>query len=265
MPEVVKPQDVKLGKKLGVVKDRRTIQLGPLLDAASLPKIPATWRFAKSLHYVPMFGNDRYGDCTFASHGHRIVAQELSTSQREKMVTESDVLKGYADVTGFDPNRPETDNGAYMLDVANYMRRTGIGREKDGSAHTISAFALVDHTNLDEVKKACVLFGGVWCGAALPLSAQSQTGPGLTWDISGRNNRPGSWGGHAFTMIGYDTHGGLVYTWGNEQKFTWEWWLKYVDEVYALISEDWFRKSGTTSRGFNVAQLQQYLSELDAS
>jgi hypothetical protein len=259
--------NVCLGKKLGVVEDPRTFHLRALLDPVALPKPPVSWRFATALRNVPMFANDRYGCCTCASHGHRIVAQEYSTQQHEVALKDNDVLEAYSAVTGFNPLDRRTDNGAYMLDVANYMRRTGMGREKDGSRHTVEAFVKVNHVAQGEVKTACNLFGGVWVGVWLPVSAQVQTGPGLMWDRPEGQSltgvyEPGSWGGHAVHAIGYNKMGVQIYTWGQEQFLTWRFWAAYVDEAYAFISEDWFRAGGTTPRGFKVEQLRNWLSEL---
>lgn len=262
------PASVCLGKKLGVVGDPRTFHLRALLDTAALPSAPANWRYAHALREVPMFANDRYGCCTCASNGHRIVAQEFATRQREVAVTDGDVLDVYAAVTGFDYSRPETDNGAYMLDVANYMRRVGMGREKDGTAHTVEAFVKVDHSNHAEVKAACNIFGGVWLGVWLPRSAQAQTGPTLQWDAPSDAAKlvgeyePGSWGGHAIEVTAYNERAAMAYTWGREQYMTWDFWRACVDECYAEISEDWFRKGGTTPRGFRVEQLRSWLGEL---
>lgn len=260
------PSSVALGKKLGVVDDPRTFHLRTLLEPSDLPAIPRSWRLAAALNEVPMFANDRYGNCTCASQAHRIVAQERSTQQHEVQIDDRDVLAVYSAVTGFDLRTGMNDNGAYMLDVANYMRRVGMGREKDGSRHTVDAFVKVDHTNRAEVKTACVLFGGLWVGAWLPDSAQRQTGPRLTWDAPAGSltgdAEPGSWGGHAFTVPGFSFGELDLWTWGREQRMTWGFWDAYVDEAYAFISEDWFRKSGTTPRGFRVDQLRNWLSEL---
>jgi len=261
------PASVALGKKLGVVDDPRTFHLRTLLDLQALPKIPANWRYAHALRTVPMFANDAHGDCTCARHGHRITAQEYVTQQREAPLTDSDVLAVYSAVTGFDPATGAHDNGAYMLDVENHMRRSGMGREKDGSRHTISAFVKVDHTNHAEVAAAINLFGGVGIGVWLPLSAQAQTDPDLEWKGPDHGEwtgpyEPGSWGGHAIEGIGFNRRGVEAYTWGREQFMTWDFWDHCVDECYAEISEDWLRRGGTTVRGFNLGQLQGWLSEL---
>lgn len=261
------PASVKLGKKLGVVDDPRTFKLSPLLDLQAIPAIPTNWRYAHALRTVPMFANDAFGDCTFARHGHRITAQEFVTQQREAPVGTQDVLAGYSAVTGFRADDPSTDNGAYMLDVENYMRRVGIGREKDGTRHTISAFVKVDHTNHAQVRAAINLFGGVGIGVWLPMSAQAQTDPDLEWAGPDHGEwvgpyEPGSWGGHALEGIGFNRRGVETYTWGREQFMTWDFWDHCVDECYAEISEDWFRRGGKTVRGFDALTLNGWLSEL---
>src|SRR5688500_16180072 len=133
------PSKVKLGKKLGRVEDPRSFKLATFLRR-SLPTPPSRSTVGGTAVSYPMFANDRYGCCTFASQGHRVIAQERSARQTEIRVGDEDVLAGYAAVTGFDRNRPETDNGAYMLDVLNYMRHHGIGREKDGTPHVIAGY-----------------------------------------------------------------------------------------------------------------------------
>jgi hypothetical protein len=256
------PSSVKLGKKLGHVEDPRTLRLANLLTP-DLPKPPFDYQLGRGFD-VPMFANDQYGDCTCVSHGHRILVQERHARQRETPISTDDVLAAYSAVTGFDPDRPETDNGAYMLDVLNYMRRTGMGREKDGTRHQITAYAKVDHTDLQEVRTAIALFGGLYIGIWLPLSAQWQDL--MAWDLPSEGDAgdgtPGSWGGHAVYANGYDRRGVDFYTWSEPAHMTWEFWTNYVDEAYAVISEDFFRKTGKSSRGFDTAQLNAFLRGL---
>lgn len=254
---------MKLGKKLGHVEDPRTFRLANFLTAG-LPSAPFDYQLGRGFD-VPMFGNDRYGDCTCASQAHRIMVQERNAQQkRELQVTTADVLEVYSAVTGFDPNRPETDNGAYMLDVLNYLRRVGLGRERDGSRHQITAYVKVDHRNTTEIRQAIALFGGVYVGIWLPLSAQRQ--PLMGWDLPEggpvKDGEPGSWGGHAVYVNGYDRRGLDFYTWSEPAHMTWDFQSFYVDEMYAIVSEDFLHASGKTSRGFDTNKLLGYLKEL---
>jgi hypothetical protein len=251
---------VKLGKKLGVVHDPRTFKLGPLLLERITP--PKTFHIGHTLTEFPMFGNDDYGDCTCAAHANRIIVQQYNSQQsREIPVTTDQVLKVYSAVTGFRKEDPSTDNGAYCLDVLNYMRRVGMGVENDYSTHNIWAYASVNYKSHTEVKLASYLFGGVYVGAGLPVSAQRQD----VWDVtSGSDAEWGSWGGHAMHTVGYDEQGPIFITWGALQHATWAWWDKYVDETYAVFSEDWIRSSGkTTNAKLDVEQLKTQLANLD--
>jgi hypothetical protein len=262
--------DVRLGKKLGVVEDRRTIRLADLITPRR-PTPPRRNSVALNASF-PMFANDEIGDCTCAALGQRIIAQERSSAQSSRpTVTVDDVIAAYSAVTGYDPARPETDQGAYLLDVLNYVRNTGIGHEKDGTTHTIGAFAKVDPADHNEVALAHWMFGGLYVGVGLPVAAQRQIG-GL-WDPTGnaRQDRWGSWGGHAMYVQTYDTRttmagavpGPTFVTWGDRQRATWRWWDTYVDECFAVISEDFLRTgTGKTPQGFDVAALTEQLNAL---
>lgn len=250
---------VRLGKHLGVVHDPRTLRARDFLEAPDDIKAPREHRIARTLHNPPMYANDRYGDCTCASQGHRINAQENSSGQHEIKVSDADVLEAYSAVTGFRPDDPGTDNGAYELDVLNYLRQVGLGRERDGTRHTIGAFTSVNWLDHNEVRRAHYVFGGLKVCAGLPISAQHQD----VWDVTtGPAAAAGSWGGHSMYSVGYYDEGLLVYTWGREKLMTWNWVDKYVDEVYAVVSEDYFRRGGSTPQGFSIEKLVDALRHL---
>lgn len=253
------PSDLKLGRKPGVVYDRRTLQLSRVMGALDMPVAPRVFTIAAAQTSFPLFANDRYGDCTCAAHGHRILAEERSSQQHEVTLTEKDVLAVYSAVTGFSPEDPSTDNGAYCLDVLNYMRKTGMGRERDGTPHTIGAFAQVRLSDHDQIRRATRTFGGAYVGAGLPLSAQA--GVGRVWDEVDAGD-VGSWGGHCMYVRGWTPDGPVFVTWGQNQKATWKWWDAYVDEAYVVISEDYLRGGKTTPQGLDVGRLKLYLESL---
>jgi hypothetical protein len=175
--------DLRLGRKPGVVEDRRTFMAGAVLRPQDV-RVPMTHEVTQSLHEVPMFANDRLGDCTQASKGHAIVTMERASRQHEVALTDEDVILAYRRVGGYVPGRPETDNGAYELDSLNDWRQNGIGREKDGTPHKIKAFVRVDHTDHDQLRMAHYVFGGLKVCAGLPLSAADQIDRGLAWDVT---------------------------------------------------------------------------------
>jgi hypothetical protein len=268
---------VRLGKKLGVVEDRRTIMAEQVLLPDEV-KVPVRHRIATGLTHVPMYVNDRLGDCTQAKKGHAIMTMERASSQSEIQVTDDDVVRAYMRVGGYVPGHPETDNGAYELDSLNDWRQNGIGVQRDGTPHKIDAFVRVDHTNHDEVLLAHYVFGGLMVCAGLPVSAERQIQRGEPWDVvSGSAGRFGSWGGHSMYSHVYDRDqqptpiarnrfpgldGIAIWTWAQEQWMTWPWWDAYVDEVYAVKTPDYMRRSGTTPQGLDSAKLDRLLAAL---
>jgi hypothetical protein len=250
---------LKLGKKPGAVHDTRTLHLASLLGP-DLPPAPKTWRIATSVHDWGMLGNDRYGDCGFASlAGHRVIAQEYSARNPDAAgrPTTDQVLSAYFDCTG------GIDSGIYLIDGLRYMRTKGAGREADQTTHTITAYAKVDHTDLEQVRAAAKLFGGLYLGLALPIAAERELDAGKPWaTTTGPDTDPYSWGGHATWMIQYDERRMKVATWGSEQWMTTAWWRTYVDEAWCVISEDQFTRLGKTPQGLNVTALQEYLARL---
>src|SRR6185312_14090042 len=136
-------------------------------------------------------------------------------------------------------------------DVLAYWQRTGI------AGHQIGAYASLDVLSMDHVRCAVNLFGGVYIGAALPLSAQSQT----VWDVvDGPSGESGTLGGHAMAVVAYTPTGPVFVTWGALKIATWAWWAKYVDEAYALIAPEWVSGGITAPSGFNIVQLQADLA-----
>ncbi len=116
---------------------------GSASDAPENPKDLHLHRFLLSLTVLPkppevidntvyvkqpwsMYLNDRYGCCVFASSSHRRVTQGAMTGQ-QITIPDDEVLRAYSAVTGFDPNNSNTDNGAIMVDAANWERHNALG------------------------------------------------------------------------------------------------------------------------------------------
>jgi hypothetical protein len=254
----------KLGKKLGVVNDPRTLYFGRVLVVGSTYTPQAEVSIAHTIQSFPMFKNDAIGDCGVASYGHSVIARERSAQQDHRKVdlTDGDIVDAYSAISGYNPSTGQNDNGVYLLDAANYFRRVGVGHDENGEPHKILAYAKVNLSNVREVKQALHICGGLYIGAGLPISAQSQVGD--VWDVvKGDDGEFGSWGGHAMYMLAYDADTFEVVTWGQRQKMTYKWLNAYVDEAYAEISPDYMRASGTTPQGFDEKYLQGFLNGLD--
>jgi hypothetical protein len=243
--------------KLAPRLDPRTLRLAPYL--VGIPAAPPRrdW-FGVLPAELDMYQNDRIGDCAIASAATLL---QVWTGQNAALVrlTDDDVIAAYSAVGGYVAGEPETDRGCDMLSVLNYWRKFGIG------GHRIAAFVKLDHDNPYQIQAAINLFGGVYVGASLPKSAMASGGLWMAPDHNGPDSdrdRVGGWGGHAMACASFDRRTATFGTWGDRQRATWGWWLKYVDECYAVLSPEWIDNlTRLAPSGFDLAQL---LADLEA-
>jgi hypothetical protein len=243
-----------MNRKLGKLPprhDRRTLMLEKYLP--QLPPFPETMDWGGIVTSWPMFLNDRLGDCAYAAPGHMIQAWTANVGSLFTP-TDDQILAAYAAGSGYNPDDPSTDQGAVELDVLKYWRNTGI------AGRIIGAYASIRPYNDSHVKAAIHLFGGLYIGVSLPVTAQDQD----IWDVvpgDPPDARPGSWGGHAVNVTGYDLTGLDVVTWGAVKRMTWAFWGRYVDEVWGIISPD-FLVGGQSPDGFALEQLNEDLKAI---
>jgi hypothetical protein len=246
--------EVKLGK-LPPRMDVRTLPLPRYVDRSKLPPPPDELDLAAAVPEWPMYANDRIGDCTTAAAAHMIEAWTAPVRGEPVELGEGAVLAAFDDVKQIDPLTGE--EGAVELDVLTYWRNRGIG------GHRIGAYARVPVWDHRLVRDAAYLFGGLYIGLELPLTAQRQE----TWDWTNRligPAKPGSWGGHAVDVVAYDEGTLTVVTWGRLQKLTWAFWDRYVDEVYAILSVDFLNEEGRAPNGFDLEALKADLKRVTA-
>jgi len=248
---------MKLGKQAAKL-DPRTLKLGRyFLD--SLPPAPPKVTWSKGAPGWGMMVNNQRGCCTIAGAFHQAQVWQLNTTGRLFSVQDGDVLHYYSKWDGFDPNNPDaTDQGGVELDVLNKWRTEGLLSTK------LVAYADPDEKNLNHVKQAINLFGGVYIGLELPITAQTQ----MTWDVptfktsASANN---SWGGHCVCVPDYDDEEKVFtcITWGVLKQMTYKFFLQYCDEAHALLSPDWL-KEGKTTAGFDLNTLLDNLKQVTA-
>jgi hypothetical protein len=246
-------------------EDPRTLQFGRYLDeAVALPATPPSCDWTTGVPSWPMYGNDVLGDCTIAAVGHMIQAWSAAAGGL-KTFGDADVEAMYWE-TGDPPAATgaaggPTDDGRDEMGVLNYWRQTGLA---PGTSYTdkIVAYASVDVSNADQVRAAISLFGGVYAGAGLPLTAQGQS----VWDVVAaepEQNQPYSWGGHAIPILAYDEAGDfVVVTWGGLMRVTGAFFAEYFDEAYAIVSADFLTATGASPAGFDLERLEADLLEI---
>lgn len=236
--------------KLAPRYDKRTLKLESYM--ATAPHPPSKSFFQERVNDWGMLGNDKLGDCTCAAAGH-MLQQWTAYASAEVHPTEEQIVKAYGDVGGYVPGQPDTDNGAIMLDVLKYWRNFGI------AGHQIAAFARVRTDSPLQMRLAASLFGNVYVGIQLPLTAQDQLTTGKVWEVAGPKDSPrgapGSWGGHAVPIVGYDATKLLCVTWGATKWMSWSFLQTYADEAYAVLTHDWIKQNNVSPSGFNINSL----------
>ena len=237
--------NMRLGRK-AIKSDSRTLALADYL-MPGLPPPPEVADWTKGITSWGMMLNDKLGDCTIAGAAHALQVWSANTGN---MVTVPDdtIQNYYQQWDGYVPGNPGTDNGGIELDVLNDWQKQGF------AGNTLMAFADPKPANMDQIRQSIYIFGGVYIGLALPVTAQKQD----VWDVvprGGANAKPGSWGGHCVFVPKYDQNGLTCITWGGLKTMTMAFWKKYCDEAHTLLDQAWLTAKGAPN-GFNQDQLQ---------
>lgn len=243
--------------KLTPRHDPRTLQMAKYLCKKEVVAPPAHSNWLGNIPGWGMMLNDQLGDCTCAAAGHFIQGWTYDATKVATIPSDASILKAYEDVGGYRPGHPETDNGAVELDLLNYWRQTGIG------GHKIGGYAALEPQNHLHIQQSIWLFGGVYIGIQLPLSAQNQN---EVWSVpsSGPTGQgePGSWGGHAVPVLGYNSQALMFVSWGQVMYMTWNFWRYYTDESYTVLSQDWIKSDKYAPSGFDYTTLQKDLAQV---
>ena len=201
-----------------------------------------------------MLGNDQVGDCTIAGAMHAIMLWN-KVARHPVNFTTQDAIDDYSAVSGYVPGDDSTDQGADIVQVASYWRKTGI-RDSTDTRHKIVAYMSVDHTNLDHIDAACYLFYAVGLGVQISQQDEDNFLAGQPWTGA---NTPEAY--HYVPMIGRDPIYRQCVTWGGLQDIADDWFITNVQEVVAMISaEDLI--NGRTLEGFDMVSLQADLAEV---
>jgi hypothetical protein len=250
------PGQRRLGKQ-PAKHDARTLQFEKYILASDLPACPAELSLENSVKSPwGMMDNDKIGDCTCASAGHMIM-NWTANAGKENDPTEQQIVSAYSAITGYNPDTGANDNGAVVLDVLNFWKQNGIADDK------IDAFVSLEPQNDQQVRESTFLFGGCYLGIQMPLSAQDQQ----IWSVPSNGatgqGAPGSWGGHAVPVVGYDSRYLAVVTWGSVLYMTWQFYDTYCDEAFAILSLDWLNQEGVDLQGFDFQQLDADLTQIN--
>jgi len=195
-----------------------------------------------------MLANDRLGLCVCAGAAHQEMAwASVANAGTPFVPTDDQVIADYSAVGGYVPGDASTDNGCNMLDAMHYWLRKGfVGRP------TAQSFAVLDTQNIDQVKAAIYLFGGVPLGFSAPQSMVDQLNAGQDPTFAYLPNDKPSGEGHCVVAFGYGRSGFALCSWGKIYRASWDFWQANTDESYAVVSKDWLRASGTAAVGVDL-------------
>jgi hypothetical protein len=225
--------------------------------------VPAYPRHADNLAKLSswqLLGNDVAGDCNAVTWANmrRLVTATLAT---EYYPTQAQVWQFYETQNpNFDPTGSSTANGPGSsadqgMDIQTGLEYLHANGGPDGVKAV--AFAKVDHTNLDEVKAALAIFGGLWLGIQVLDANQKQFADGRPWTDVAHSPIDG---GHAILGGGYTTADVKFITWAQETEFAKSFWngvvggSPLVEEAWVVI---WPEYLGTEAfeQGVDQAQL----------
>lgn len=173
---------------------RRPPSLKPALRfkafwSGAVPSHPATADNFSNVGGWELGANDQFGTCgptSVANMRRQIVTYLAGIDSPFPGLNDVFDLYRRSGNPNFNPATGEDDNGVDMQTMLEALLKGGIGGVRP------LAFAKVDVHQIDELRAAIAIFGGLLYGVDLQVSQQAQTDSKL-WDWK----RSGEWGGHA--------------------------------------------------------------------
>lgn len=238
--------------KLGLIHDHAPPAVPDLatFEATPVPKPPAGVPLVQT--EWPMADNDKLGDCTIAGAVHVDQAGGLCTSEPWTYCGDAAVSKTYFGLTG------GPDSGLMLPQVLTpWHAGEFLGAPKNGG------YAAVHPKNTTQVKQSIWIFGNAYTAVNLPAVAQEQFKPDGSgvWELTHTSADHDIEGGHCIVGAFYTPDGPIAVTWGGTVQITWEWWLTYVVQVYAVVPPAFVERGGD-GRGYNLAAIDSYLPEV---
>ncbi len=235
-------------------------RFGDFFDASKLPKPPAgPFGHYQAVDDFHMLGNDKAGCCVLSGASHEEMIWTAMWGRKRSRFTVKDVYSDYTAITGFNPAKPETDQGTDMQVAADYRRKTGI-IDAEGKRHKIDAYVSLAVGNVEQLVLAMWLFGAAGIGVQLPSTAEDQFDNCQPWSVPPTIR---TIGGHYIVGAGRNAAGNLItVTWGKTQEMTPGFYQQFNDESVAYLSLEMLGEKQLSPEGFDEAGLRAALAKL---
>jgi hypothetical protein len=178
-------------------------------------------------------------------------------------IPESHVRLLYQQACGYDPTQPGPGpQGCCQLVLTHLLQRGAPCGNKELQHEKIAAFVEVDPRDVLTIKHIIADCGVCYIGLRVP---QSLTQPGqpvpAVWDCNPSVDNT-IVGGHAAVVAGYDAETLRVISWGQVYRMTWNFFLAFVDEAYAIVHRPWLDAERNTPGRLPPEQLAAAMKPL---
>jgi hypothetical protein len=158
-------------------------------------------------------------------------------------------------VGGYVPGDASTDNGCVMQDVLADQQANGM-TDTSGKLHQVAGYAALGNpADLDLLGQVLDVFGSAYTGINVQQQMETEFSAQepWTWDPGAQ-----SIGGHCVCLqrrLGSGSAPLEYVTWGVLQPATTGFQAGAVEEVWAVVTQDWLQANGTTVEGLDLTQL----------
>lgn len=211
-----------------------------------------------------MLGNDRFGDCYWASSAHEVMA-EAHLAGRNPVFDTENVLASYAKYLGLksaNELNEQTDQGTDAREGAKFRAHTGV-EDGSGHGHKIGAYTFIEKPDYHLIKSAVYDFEGITVCVNLPESAEEsfrvseETGEPFVWDYVRGSSIAG---GHAIAGVSVQNDSLYCISWGQEVEVTEAFIEHYLQCVVVYVSGSTLNGEGKTVEGLDHKALKEALA-----
>jgi len=204
--------------------------------------------------------NDQINDCSCAAFYHAMQVWTGNINPPPQTQPDTIVEQLYCAVSGWNPASGGQGPPCSEQAVLTYLVNHGAPLA-GGGVNRLAAFVEIDPHDIDDVKRCIAACGVAYIGFQVPQYLLPAPPP--LWQVQTGNDAVAY--DHAVILVGYDAAGATLISWGHRFKMTWDFFVKYTDEAYALVDQAWVDAKGTTPGGIGLDALKQQMLALRAN